>query len=75
MNSSPVESWTEFDSRSTEAIYTFADQPMVVQGICLLVLVVVVLEPSKVNSSTSPIWLKNGTTVNRTKRRSFETTA
>jgi len=41
MNSSPVESWTEFDSRSTEAIYTFADQPMVVQGICLLVLVVV----------------------------------
>lgn len=41
MNSSPVESWTEFDSRSTEAIYTFADQPLVVQGICFLVLAVV----------------------------------
>ena len=41
MNSSPVESWTEFDSRSPEAIYTFADQPLVVQGICFLVLAVV----------------------------------
>ena len=32
-------------------------------------------EPSKVNVFTSPIWLKNGTIVIRTKRRSFDTTA
>src|SRR5262245_2118393 len=36
---------------------------------------VVELDPLNVNVSTSPIWLKNGTTVNRTNRRSFETTA
>ena len=42
MNSSPVSTWAEFDSRSTEAIYTFADQPGVVYGICLLAAVVVV---------------------------------
>ena len=42
MNSSPVSTWAEFDSRSTEAIYTFADQPEVVYGICLLAAVVVV---------------------------------
>ena len=41
MNSSPVTIWTEFDSRSTQAIFTFADQPLVVQGICLLAAVVV----------------------------------
>ena len=41
MNSSPVSTWAEFDSRSTEAIYTFADQPGVVYGICLLAAVVV----------------------------------
>ena len=41
----------------------------------LLVLLVVVLEPVNVNSVTSPIWLKNGTTVRRTNRRSFEITA
>ena len=36
---------------------------------------VVESEPVKVNVFTSPILLKNGTTVNRTKRRSCETTA
>ena len=41
MNSSPVSTWAEFDSRSTEAIYTFADQPEVVYGIRLLAAVVV----------------------------------
>ena len=35
----------------------------------------VVVVPSKVNSSTSPIVLKKGTRVSRTKRRSLETTA
>ena len=42
MNSSPVSTWAEFDSRSTEAIYTFADQPATIYGICLLAAVVVV---------------------------------
>lgn len=41
MNSSPVTTWSEFDSRSMEAMLTFADQPMVVSGICLLAAVVV----------------------------------
>jgi len=41
MNSSPVDTWSEFNSRSTEGIYTFLDQPLVVQGICLLALLVV----------------------------------
>jgi hypothetical protein len=36
-----VTTWAEFDSRSTEAIFTFADQPSFVYGICLLVAVVV----------------------------------
>src|SRR5262245_890581 len=33
------------------------------------------VEPVKVNVLTSPIWLKNGTTVKRTNLRSLETTA
>ena len=41
MNSSPVTTWSEFDSRSTEAIFTFANQPLVVSGICLLATLVV----------------------------------
>jgi hypothetical protein len=42
MNSSPVQTWAEFDSRSTEAMYTFAgSDPWVVYGICLLAAVVV----------------------------------
>ena len=36
-----------------------------------LVFFVVVVEPVNVNLLTSPIWLKNGTTVSRTKRRSL----
>ena len=36
MNSSPVTTWSEFNSRSMEAMFTFADQPMVVSGICLV---------------------------------------
>ena len=40
-----------------------------------LVLLVVLLDPWNVNSCTLPIWLKNGTIVNRTNRRSFEMTA
>jgi hypothetical protein len=42
MNSSPVTTWSEFQSGSTEAIYTFAaSDPWVVQGLCLLAAVVV----------------------------------
>jgi|TARA_B100000809_G_scaffold164128_1_gene161490 hypothetical protein len=42
MNSSPVETWAEFDSGSTEAMYTFAAaDPWVIYGICLLAAVVV----------------------------------
>lgn len=41
MNSSPIETWDEFNSRSTEAIFTFHDQPIVVVGICLLAVGVV----------------------------------
>ena len=42
MNSSPVTTWSEFQSGSTEAIYTFAaSEPWVVQGLCLLAAVVV----------------------------------
>ena len=40
-----------------------------------LLLVTVVVEPVNVKFCTLPIWLKNGTTVRRTKRRSVETTA
>ncbi len=38
MNSSPLESWDEFLSESTGAIYTFFGQPWAVKGICLLAL-------------------------------------
>jgi hypothetical protein len=42
MNSSPVTTWSEFQSGSTEAIYTFAaSDPWVVQGLCLLAAVAV----------------------------------
>ena len=41
MNSSPVTTWSEFNSRSMEAMFTFADQPMVVSGICLVSALVV----------------------------------
>ena len=40
-----------------------------------LVFLVVVLVPENVNVCTSPMVLKNGTTVRRTNRRSFEITA
>ena len=45
------------------------------EGSCTTVPLSVVTLPSNVNVSTSPIWLKNGTSVRRTNRRSAETTA
>ena len=41
MNSSPIESWEQFTSAGTGAIYTFFDSPLAVKAICLLVLVAV----------------------------------
>ncbi|MDA1314077.1 MAG: hypothetical protein O2968_12125 [Acidobacteria bacterium] len=42
MNSSPIQSWEQFTSRDTGAIYTFFDSPWVIKGICFLVLAAVV---------------------------------
>ena len=41
MNSSPVDSWDQLTSKSSDAIYTFADSPWVIAGICFAVLVTV----------------------------------
>jgi hypothetical protein len=42
MDSSPIQSWEQFTSAGTGAIYTFFDSPLVIKGICLLVLAAVV---------------------------------
>jgi hypothetical protein len=42
MNTSPIQSWEQFTSNDTAAIYTFFDSPLVIKGICLLVLAAVV---------------------------------
>ena len=41
MNTSPVSAWSDFNAQSTQAIFTFADQPGVLYGICLLAACVV----------------------------------
>ncbi len=41
MNTSPVSAWADFNAQSTQAIFTFADQPGVLHGICLLAACVV----------------------------------
>ena len=42
MHTSPLESWQQFLSGETGAIYTFFAQPLIVQAICLLTLGLVV---------------------------------
>jgi hypothetical protein len=42
MDTSPIQSWEQFTSSDTGAIYTFFDSPLVIKGICLLVLAAVV---------------------------------
>lgn len=41
MDSSPIQSWEQFTSAGTGAIYTFFASPLAVKGICLLVLAAV----------------------------------
>jgi hypothetical protein len=41
MDTSPIQSWEQFTSPDAAAIYTFSDNPLVVKGICLLVLAAV----------------------------------
>ena len=42
MNTSQIQSWEQFTSAGTGAIYTFSNSPLAVKGICLLVLAAVV---------------------------------
>lgn len=42
MDTSPIQSWEQFTSTDAAAIYTFSANPLVVKGICLLVLATVV---------------------------------
>ncbi len=41
MDTSPVQTWEQFTSAGTGAIYTFFDSPLAIKGICLLVLAAV----------------------------------
>ena len=42
MDTSPIQSWEQFTASDAGVIYTFADSPLVIKGICLLVLAAVV---------------------------------